>query len=110
MARIAVTHLVEGNDDAARLDYRAAVLAAPDLFEAHYGLAVLEEDAGRAAAALAAALKAQETAPNDVARSAAGAIVRRVRLYASEKDAAPPPERPKSDIRGIDTRVKTRSL
>jgi hypothetical protein len=106
-ARLAVTHLVEGHFDLASRLYREG---APDLFEAQYGLAVLEQDAGRAAAALAAALAAQETAPNDVARSAAGTIVKLVRPYASPKDEAPPPERTKSDIRGIDTRMKTRSL
>jgi tetratricopeptide (TPR) repeat protein len=105
-ARLALTHLVEGDDNTARQLYRDAAASAPDLFEAHYGLAILEEDAGRAAAALAAALKAQETAPSDVARSAAGALVRLVRPYAS--DDAPRPERTRSDIRGIDTSVKTR--
>jgi hypothetical protein len=106
-ARLAVTHLVEGHFDLASRLYREG---GPDLFEAHYGLAVLEQDAGRAAAALAAALAAQETAPNEVARSAAGTIVKLVRPYASPKDEAPPQERTKSDIRGIDTRMKTRSL
>jgi tetratricopeptide (TPR) repeat protein len=108
-ARLAMTHLVEGHFDVAYRLYREAATAAPDRFEAHYGLAVLEQDTGRAAAALAAALAAQETAPNDVARSAAGAIVRLVRPYASQ-GAEPPPDRPKPDIRGIDTHVKTRSL
>jgi hypothetical protein len=112
MARVAVTHLVEGHFELAYRLYREK--GPLDLFEAHYGLAVLEQDTGRAAAALAAALAAQETAPNDLARSAAAAIVRLVRPYASEKDETPrqqqEQERTKSDIHGVDTRTKTRSL
>ena len=41
----------------------------PGLFEARYGLAVLEQDAGRATAAYEQALAAIESAPSDVARA-----------------------------------------
>ena len=110
-ARIGVTHLVEGDFDAARRRYREALTAAPDLFEAHYGLAVLEQDAGRADAALTAARAALAAAPGDVARSAAGAIITLVRPYSAEHEAEPPrKEREKTEIRGIDTRRDTRSL
>ncbi len=85
-ARVAATHLVEGDFDPARRLYREALGSAPDLFEAYYGLAVLEQDAGRADAALAAAHAAVAVAPNDVARSAAGAIAALVRPYSAEVD------------------------
>ncbi len=73
-ARVALTHFVEGSFDAARRSYRAALTIAPDLFEAHYGLAVLAQDEGRASESLAEAREAAAHAPNDVARSAAQAI------------------------------------
>jgi tetratricopeptide (TPR) repeat protein len=88
-ARVAVTHLVEGDFDAARRQYQAALTADPGLFEARYGLAVLEQDAGRAAAALSEARQAVAVAPGDVARSAAEAIIRLVRPYAGEEEASP---------------------
>jgi hypothetical protein len=110
-ARIAVTHLVEGELEAARRHYSAALASAPELFEALYGLAVLEQDAGRADAALAAARAALAVAPNDVARSAAGGIVTLVLPYSHEKPDPPQrPEREKIDIKGIDSRINTRSL
>jgi tetratricopeptide (TPR) repeat protein len=73
-ARIGTTYLVECNFDAARRYYRQSLAAKPDLFEAHYCLAVLEQDAGNAGGALAAARKAIETAPSAAARSAARVI------------------------------------
>jgi tetratricopeptide (TPR) repeat protein len=81
-ARIAVTHLVEGSFDAARKSYRDALALDPDLFEAHYGLATLEQDAGRAADALSEARLAVKQAPTDVARDAAQAIATFVEPYA----------------------------
>lgn len=80
-ARVAVTHLVEGSFEAGRRAYHDALAADPDLFEASYGLAVLEQDAGRAAEALASARTAEDRAPSDVARSAARAIVSLVGRY-----------------------------
>jgi hypothetical protein len=114
-ARVAVTHLVEGDFDTARRLYRDAVSTMPDLFEALYGLAVLEQDAGRAVAALAAATAAQDAAPNDVARSAASSIVRLVRPYSGTITDAPPAredqrKRPATDIRGIDDPGNRRRL
>ena len=81
-ARVAVTYLAEGDFAAARAAYREALAAAPDLFEAQYGLAVLEHDAGDAPAALAAAEKALAVAPGAAAESAARALVASSRPYA----------------------------
>jgi len=101
-ARVAGTHLVEGDFETARRQYREALAAAPDVFEAYYGLAVLEQDAGRADAALAAARAALAVAPDDVARSAAGAIITLVLPYTAEDDRPQrvPGERnnPKEDL------------
>ena len=52
-ARIGTTYLAENNYESARKHYRLALEAKPDLFEALYCLAVLEADAGDAAAASA---------------------------------------------------------
>ncbi len=82
-ARMAVTYLVEGDFESARGLYEAALKREPDLFEAAYGLAVLEQDAGRADPALAAALVAVKTGSTDVARSAASQIAEFVRPYTS---------------------------
>ena len=82
-ARVAVSHLVEGAFQPARQAYLSALTADPALFEALYGLAVLEQDAGRATAALSAARRARDAAPNDVARSAAQAVISFVTPYAA---------------------------
>ena len=81
-ARVAVTHLVEGQFEAARAAFKESLAADPDLFEAHYGLAILEQDAGRAEDSLKAARRAEATAPGDVARTAARSIVAFVTPYA----------------------------
>ncbi|MDB5349887.1 MAG: hypothetical protein JWN86_1134 [Planctomycetota bacterium] len=81
-ARVAVTYLVQGDLDSARSNFRAAIAAEPNLFEAHYGLAILERDAGRADGALSAAMAAEAAASSDLARAAAREIVAFVRPYA----------------------------
>ena len=81
-ARVALTHLVEGSFGAARQAFREAMSGDPTLFEAAYGLAVLETDAGRAAEALAAARTALALAPNDIARSASKTLVDLASPYA----------------------------
>jgi len=81
-ARVAVTYLVEGAFKTARESYRAATATDPGLFEAWYGLAVLEQDDGRAADALAAGRKAVALAPDVVARDAAQGVVAAVTPYA----------------------------
>ncbi|MBV8487286.1 MAG: hypothetical protein JO161_03300, partial [Planctomycetaceae bacterium] len=81
-ARIAATFLAEEQFEAARGAYEKALTAQPGLFEARYGLAVLEQDAGRATAAYEQALAAIESAPSDVARASARAIASAVGPYA----------------------------
>lgn len=80
--RVAITYLVEGDFEAARQRLRAVLADDPSIFEAHYILAELEQDAGRASESLAAARKARSLAPNDFARYAAGQIVEFVTPYA----------------------------
>ena len=82
-ARIAAARLAGGDFDAARTAFRAAIAADPKLFEAYYGLAVLEADAGHAREALAAAKAAAETAPSGTAKSAAQQIVGDVTPFAN---------------------------
>jgi hypothetical protein len=103
-ARLAVTHLVEGQFDTARRPYREALATAPDLYEARYGLAVLEQDVGHAAQALSEARESLAAAPGDVARSAAQAILTLARPYAGEASA---PSRPSPDRSGHDPERKT---
>jgi tetratricopeptide (TPR) repeat protein len=81
-ARLAAAYFAEGQFDAARQAYEQALAADPSLFEARYGLAILEQDAGRAAAAHEHALAALESAPTDFARAAARAIARAVSRFA----------------------------
>jgi tetratricopeptide (TPR) repeat protein len=81
-ARIAATFLAEEQLDAARKAYDQALAAHPGLFEARYGLAVLEQDAGRATAAYEQAFTAIESAPSDLARASARAIASVVGPYA----------------------------
>ena len=81
-SRIGFARLVEGDFEAARQSFTEAIAADPELFDAHYGLAILEQDAGRAAESLTAARKAVSIAPSDVARNAAQGIVATVTPYA----------------------------
>jgi tetratricopeptide (TPR) repeat protein len=81
-ARIGTTFLAEGNLESARQHYRMALEAKPDLFEALYCQAVLEQDVGDAAAAFDLAKKATSSAPNDAARSAARSITSNVARFA----------------------------
>jgi tetratricopeptide (TPR) repeat protein len=81
-ARIAMAYLIENRFDTARRTYEQALAASPDLFEARYGLAILEQDAGRAQAAYRQAVSAIECAPDDVARSAARAVASAVSRFA----------------------------
>jgi tetratricopeptide (TPR) repeat protein len=82
-ARIAASHLAELDFEAARRDYHRALAAKPGLFEACYGLAVLEQDAGDATAALEMARKAEASAPDDHSREAAVSIARAVERFAN---------------------------
>jgi tetratricopeptide (TPR) repeat protein len=86
-ARIAATFLAEEQLQAARGAYEQALTAQPGLFEARYGLAVLEQDAGRATAAYEQALAAIESAPSDLARAAARAMASAVGPYARKESS-----------------------
>jgi tetratricopeptide (TPR) repeat protein len=84
-ARVAATYLAENQLDAARRAYEQALASEPGLFEARFGLAVLEQDAGRASAAYEHALAALESAPSEVSRAAARAIASGVSRYAKKE-------------------------
>lgn len=82
-ARVAASYLAENDFEHARQSYKDALALEPNLFEALYGLAVLEQDAGRAAAALESARRALEAGPpNAASRDAARAIEQWVAPYA----------------------------
>ncbi len=81
-SRIGTTFLAEGDFESARKHYRLALEAKPDLFEALYCLAVLEQDAGDAAAAFDLAKKATTSAPNEAARRAARSMTSNVARFA----------------------------
>ncbi len=80
-ARVAATHLVEGDFEAARKSYREALAADPSLFEARFGLALLEQDDGHAPEALAQARLAEKAAAGDHSRQAARQIIEAVSPY-----------------------------
>ena len=81
-ARVAETSLIEGDFTTARRLFEQALKADPKLFDAHYSLAVLEQDAGDARASHAQALLAIETAPTATAKAAARALASSVARYA----------------------------
>jgi hypothetical protein len=81
-ARLAACSLVEGRFEEARELYLKAIDAEPDLFEARYGLAVLEQDDARADGALEQAMAAAGCAPSDAGRGASQALAAAVRKYA----------------------------
>jgi tetratricopeptide (TPR) repeat protein len=89
LARVAVTYLVEGDFDSARKTFKEAIAADPMSFEAHYGLAVLEQDAGFADEAVLEARAAEKIAPNDNSRSAARTIAISATPYAKKAGTKP---------------------
>ncbi len=94
-ARLAVCDLAEGRFAEARALYQKAIEREPDLFEARYGLAVLEQDDGRAGAAYEQALSAVECAPSDAARVSARAVASAVGRFARERNAERGAEAPR---------------
>ncbi len=82
LARVGFTHLVEESFDAARTAFIEALRLDPASFEAAYGLAVTQMDAGRALEAADAARAAARNAATDHARSASRAILNTVSPYA----------------------------
>jgi tetratricopeptide (TPR) repeat protein len=81
-ARIGTTYLIEGDFDTARRHYQQALDANPNLFEAHYCLAVIEQESARARPAYEQASLALKAARDDSARSAARAIAAGVARFA----------------------------
>ncbi|WP_169975971.1 tetratricopeptide repeat protein [Tautonia rosea] len=81
-ARVAATFYAVDDLDTARDAYRQALIEDPELFDAHFGLMLVEFDAGRADLALEAARNALGRAPDDAAKAAVEAIIRRVEPYA----------------------------
>jgi tetratricopeptide (TPR) repeat protein len=77
-ARLGAARLADGDFDGARAAYISAIEANPKLFEALYGMAVLEADAGRAAEAWMAAWAADEVAPHDAAKTAVASLMQGV--------------------------------
>ena len=74
-ARVAATYLTEEDFTSARRSYNEALSSDPNLFEAHYGLACVEQASGHANSAVAAGERAEATAPNERSRSLAHSIV-----------------------------------
>jgi hypothetical protein len=95
-ARLAVCELAEGRLAEARRLYQQAIEKEPQLFEARYGLAVVEQDDGRAGAAYEQALAAGECAPDAASRASARAIASAVGRYARDGEAASAPDAPRT--------------
>jgi tetratricopeptide (TPR) repeat protein len=87
LARVGTTYLVEGNFEAARRAFQNALASTPDLFEACYSWAILEQDVGNAPAAYDLALKAINMAPDDPSRAAARAIAASVARFARRPES-----------------------
>jgi tetratricopeptide (TPR) repeat protein len=87
-ARLAVASLAEADLESARRHYREALTIDPTLFEAHYGLALLEQDAGDADAALREARLAEKSASTRNTQEAARQIAARVAPYVARKAEA----------------------
>ncbi len=98
-ARKGAAFLAEGRFDEARRSYEQSLASDPALFEARYGLAVLDQDDGHASAAYEHALAAIESAPNDVARSAARAIASGVSRFARKETSRSVSSKASSDVR-----------
>jgi len=81
-SRLALCSFVEGRFEEARDQFQRAIEAEPELFEARYMLAVLEQDDARASESYEQALAAVECAPGGVERSAAQAVASSVRRFA----------------------------
>ena len=85
-ARVAAAYLAEADYDRARKSYEAAIALEPKLFEARYGLAVLEADAGDAVACYKEARAAVSSAPDAASKHAASGIANRVSRFVSNKE------------------------
>jgi len=90
LARLAASYLVTGEIDESRRLYQEAIAADGNLFEANFGLAVLEEDTGHALESNQLARKAAELALDDVRRGAAQNIVDETTPYISRNQMVNP--------------------
>lgn len=81
LAKVAACQAIEGEVVAARRSYRDALIIEPQNFDALYGLAALELDAGNAADTVDAARQAVLLAPSDASRNAAEVIMSIARPY-----------------------------
>ncbi|HKI21150.1 MAG TPA: hypothetical protein VKA15_24875, partial [Isosphaeraceae bacterium] len=105
-ARVGTTYLVEGDFKAARRYYWQSLQAKPDLFEARYSLAVLEQDAGDATAAYEQASKAMEFAPDaPAARTASRTIASGVARFARRSGNAATEDRRENPDRVLPARL-----
>ena len=84
-ARQAAALLAEGDFESARSAYQAAVRLDPKLFEAHFGLAILEADAGRAGESLASLRAAEGCVPHPAAGSALDRLRASIEPYAKTR-------------------------
>lgn len=81
-SRLGYCDLIEDRFDAARAKFQEALRIDPSLFEAAYGLAVTEQDAGRAGSCRAAGRLAESLARNGTSKLAARAIADAAAPYA----------------------------
>ncbi len=91
-ARIAAAYMAEASIDLARKAYLEAIEAAPNLYEARYGLAVLEQDAGNADEASDHALVAMDLAKkenNNLRYSAARSLAVRLSPFLTRESKTP---------------------
>ncbi|MGP0064565.1 MAG: tetratricopeptide repeat protein [Isosphaeraceae bacterium] len=94
MAWIGATYFAEGDFEAARRSYLEALQTNPELFEACYSLALLEQDAGDATKSYEFARKAITMAPNDLSRTAARKIAESVAAFARKAQAPTADQKP----------------
>jgi Tfp pilus assembly protein PilF len=85
-ARVAAAYLAEADYDRARKSYESAIALEPKLFEAQYGLAMLEGDAGDAVACYKHARQAVSCAPDEQSKLAASELAKRVSRFVSNKE------------------------
>lgn len=90
LALVAATYYAEDDLELARDTYGDALADDPDRFDALYGLALVEHDAGRAKAALDAARRALDRATTDAARLDLRDLIRALEPYATAPGPAVP--------------------
>jgi len=89
-ARIGLANLIAAQTQQAREQLTQAIKINPELFEAHYLLAVLEQDSGNALPALEAAQNALKQAADEVDRLAARVLAAGLAPYVRAAQERPP--------------------